>query len=267
MATRTLSDKPERMAPAAYFELLMNLTRREIKGRYSQSLFGAGWAVAQPLAMMAVFTLVFSRLGQMPSGGAPYPLFAFAALVPWFFFSNSVNSGTMSLVTYRNIVTKTYFPREIVPLAQVGSRLVDLAAASSLFALLMVYYNVGVGSGLALVPLFVVMLVLFTLGVTLATSAINVFYRDVSPVVQIGLQLWLYLTPVAYPLSAVPADYRPYFLLNPLTGIVEGLRAVLVFDRAPEWDVVGISAALILGLLVGSIVLFKSTDKYFADVI
>jgi lipopolysaccharide transport system permease protein len=255
------------MSAAAYFELLMNLTRREVKGRYSQSLFGAGWAIAQPLAMMAVFTLVFARLGQMPSGGAPYPLFAFSALVPWFFFSNSVNSGTMSLVTYRNIVTKTYFPREIVPLAQVGSRLVDLAAASALFGLLMVYYNIGVGSWIALVPLFVLLLVLFTLGVTLLTSAINVFYRDVSPVVQIGLQLWLYLTPVAYPLSAVPDKYRSYFLLNPLTGVVEGLRAVLVFDQAPDWEVVSISAALIAGLLVASIALFKSTDKYFADVI
>ena len=255
------------MSAAAYFELLMNLTRREVKGRYSQSLFGAGWAIAQPLAMMAVFTLVFARLGQMPSGGAPYPLFAFSALVPWFFFSNSVNSGTVSLVTYRNIVTKTYFPREIVPLAQVGSRLVDLAAASALFALLMVYYNIGVGSWIALVPLFVLLLVLFTLGVTLLTSAINVFYRDVSPVVQIGLQLWLYLTPVAYPLSAVPEKYRSYFLLNPLTGVVEGLRAVLVFDQAPDWQVVGISAALIGGLLIASIAVFKSTDKYFADVI
>ena len=145
MAIRQLSDQPERISRAAYLELLMNLTRREVKGRYSQSLFGAGWAIAQPLAMMAVFTLVFSRLAEMPSDGAPYPLFAFAALVPWFFFSNSVNSGTMSLITYRNIVTKTYFPREIVPLAQVGSRLVDLAAATGLFALLMIYYQVAIG--------------------------------------------------------------------------------------------------------------------------
>ena len=255
------------MSAAAYRELLMNLVRREVKGRYSQSFFGAGWAIAQPLATMAVFTIVFARLGQIPSDGAPYPLFAYAALVPWFFFSNSVTSGTMSLVTYRNIVTKTYFPREIVPLAQVGSRLVDLAAASTLFALLMVYYNIRVGGWVALVPFLVLLLVLFTLGVTLTTSAVNVFYRDVSPVVQIGLQLWLYLTPVAYPLSAVSETYRPYFLLNPLTGVVEGLRAVLVFDRAPDWNVVGVSAALIVGLLIASIVLFKSTDKYFADVI
>jgi lipopolysaccharide transport system permease protein len=267
MATPPLTDRPPRMPAGAYLELLMNLTRREVKGRYSQSLFGAGWAVAQPLAMMAVFTLVFSRLGQMPSGGAPYPLFAFAALVPWFFFSNSVNSGTMSLITYRNIVTKTYFPREIVPLAQIGSRLVDLAAASTLFGLLLVYYRVTLSGWVALTPLFVAMLILFTLATTLLTSSLNVFYRDVSPVVQIGLQLWLYLTPVAYPLAAVPDEYRAFFLLNPLTGVVEGLRSVLVFDRAPEWNVVGISAALIVTLLLVSLAFFKSTDKYFADVI
>lgn len=267
LTNRVLSDRPERMSLSAYFELLMNLTRREVKSRYSQSLFGAGWAIAQPLAMMAVFTLVFSRLGQMPSGGAPYPLFAFAALVPWFFFSNSVNSGTMSLITYRNIVTKTYFPREIVPIAQVSSRLVDLAASSTLFAGLLIYYNVAVGGWVAFVPVLVAMLILFTLGTTLATSAINVFYRDVSPVVQISLQLWLYLTPVAYPLSAVPDEYRTLFLLNPLTGVVEGLRAVLVFGQAPDWNVVGISAGLIAGIFLGALLLFKRTDKYFADVI
>lgn len=267
MSARMLSEKPEQMSLAAYAELLMNLTRREVKGRYSQSLFGAGWAIAQPLATMAVFTLVFARLGQMPSGGAPYPLFAYAALVPWFFFSNSVMSGTMSLVTYRNIVTKTYFPREIVPLAQVGSRLVDLAASSALFIVLMFYYRAGIGPWALMVPVFLALLVLFTLGLTLITSSINVFYRDVSPVVQIGLQLWLYLTPVAYPLSAVPERYRLFFLMNPLAGVVEGLRQVLVFGRAPEWDVVGISTALIVAILVTGIVLFKKTDKYFADVI
>ncbi|HTH26734.1 MAG TPA: ABC transporter permease [Vicinamibacterales bacterium] len=267
MSSKPLSDKPERISISAYFELFMNLTRREVKGRYSQSLFGAGWAIAQPLATMAVFTLVFARLGKMPSGGAPYPLFAYAALVPWFFFSNSVMSGTMSLVTYRNIVTKTYFPREIVPLAQVGSRLVDITAASGLYVLLMVYYQLAVTPWAALIPVFLLLLLLFTVGVTLATSAINVFYRDVNPVVQIGLQLWLYLTPVAYPLSAVPDRYRLFFLLNPLTGVVEGLRAVLVFGREPEWGVVAISAGLIVTIFIGALILFKSTDKYFADVI
>ena len=255
------------MSAAAYLELLMNLTRREVKGRFSQSLFGAGWAIAQPLATMAVFTLVFARLGQMPSDGAPYPLFVYAALAPWFFFANSVNSGTTSLVTYRNIVTKTYFPREIVPVAQVFSRLVDFAAAASLYAALMIYYGRGIGPWGALVPVFVLLLLMFTLGVTLGTSALNVFYRDVNPVVQIGLQLWLYVTPIAYPLSAVPERYQWYFLLNPLTGVVEALRAVLVFGREPDWRVLGISVALIVAVFVSSVTLFKRTDKYFADVI
>ena len=132
----------------------------------------------------------------------------------------------------------------------------------------------GIGGGdasggrwIALAPVFILMLLLFALGVTLATSALNVFYRDVNPVVQIGLQLWLYLTPVAYPLSAVSPQYQPWFLLNPLTGVIEGLRAVVIFNRAPEWGVVGVSAALILTLLTASAILFKKTDKYFADVI
>src|SRR5678816_1662520 len=126
----------------------------------------------------------------------------------------------------------------------------------------MIYYGLGVTPWAAFIPLFLLLLLLFTLGVTLATSAINVFYRDVNPVVQIGLQLWLYLTPVAYPLSAVPAKYRTFFLLNPLTGVVEGLRAVLVFGRAPEWDVVAISASLIVAVFLGALLLFKKTDKY-----
>ena len=245
----------------------MNLTRREVKGRYTQSLFGIGWAIAQPLATMAVFTLVFSRLGKIPSGGVPYPLFAYCALVPWFFFSNSVNSGTLSLITYRNIVTKTYFPREIVPLAQVCSRLVDLAASAALYALLMVYYGVGVGGWGLLLPFFFLLLVLFTVGVTLVTSSVNVFYRDVNPVVQIGLQLWMYLTPVAYPLSAAPERYRVFYMLNPLTAIVEGFRSSLVFGRPPDWQLVGISTAMIVALLGAALVMFKRMDKYFADVI
>ena len=131
----------------------------------------------------------------------------------------------------------------------------------------MIYYQVAIGRWIALAPVFILMLLLFALGVTLATSALNVFYRDVNPVVQIGLQLWLYLTPVAYPLSAVSPQYQKWFLLNPLTGVIEGLRAVLIFNRAPDWQVVGASTALILSLLVASTILFKKTDKYFADVI
>jgi lipopolysaccharide transport system permease protein len=266
-ADRVLTDRAERIDAAAYLELLMNLTRREVKGRYSQSLFGVGWAVAQPLAMMAVFTLVFSRLGNISADGVSYPIFAYAGLVPWFFFLNSVNSGTASLVQYRNIVTKTYFPREIIPLSQICSRLLDLAAAASLFALLMAYDGVRItGWALVAVPL-IVLLVAFTTAVTLLTSAANVFYRDVTPVVQIGLQLWLYLTPIAYPLARVPTRWRGWMAANPLSGIIEGFRSSLVYGREPDWTLLAASASLTAVALVGAFALFKAVDRYFADVI
>jgi lipopolysaccharide transport system permease protein len=262
-----LSDRAERMSGPAYLELLLNLTRREVKGRYSQSFFGIAWAIVQPLSAMVVFTIVFSRVARMPSDGVPYPIFAYAALVPWFFFSNSVASGTLSLITYRNIVTKTYFPREIVPLSQVCSRLIDFAAASVFFAGFMAYYRVALGPWALMAPAFFVLLILFTVGFTLATSSINVFYRDVNPVVQIALQLWLYLTPVAYPLSRISSRFRWLFVLNPLTAIVEGFRSSLVFDRAPDWTIVSVSAAISVALFVSAFVMFKKMDKYFADVI
>src|SRR5438093_6124450 len=230
----------------------MNLTRREVRGRYSQSLFGFGWAIAQPLATMAVFTLVFSRLANISADGVPYPIFAYAGLVPWFFFLNSVNSGTMSLVHYRNIVTKTYFPREIIPLAQVCSRLLDLAAAATLVALLMAYYRIGLTRWALLVPALFVLLIAFTSAVTLLTSAMNVFYRDVSPVVQIGLQLWLYVTPIAYPLSKVPPQFRGWIAANPLTGVIEGLRSAVVYGREPDWSLLTLSAVLTMTARAGS---------------
>jgi len=265
--TAVLSDRAERMSGSAYVELLLNLTKREVKGRYSQSFFGVAWAIVQPLSAMVVFTIVFSRVAKMPSDGVPYPIFAYAALVPWFFFSNSVASGTLSLITYRNIVTKTYFPREIVPLSQVCSRLIDFAAASVFYGGFMAYYRVPLGPWALMAPVFFGLLLLFTVGFTMATSALNVFYRDVNPVVQISLQLWLYLTPVAYPLSATSARFRWLFVLNPLTAVVEGFRSSLVFGRAPDWSIVSVSAAITLVLFVSAFVMFKRMDKYFADVI
>jgi lipopolysaccharide transport system permease protein len=266
-ADDVLLDRTASLSAAAYWELLLNLTKREVKSRYSQSFFGFAWAIAQPLATMVVFTFVFSRLGQIGGNGAPYPIFAYCALVPWFFFSNTVSSGMMSIITYRNIVTKTYFPREIIPLAQVGSRFLDFGAAAAVFAVMLVYYRMGLGVWALTAPLFFVMLLGFTCAVTLLTSATNVFYRDVSPVVTIALQLWLYLTPVAYPLSKVPEKYRLFFALNPLTAIIEGSRTTLVFNQPPDWPLVGVGAVIIAVLLVGSAILFKTLDRYFADVI
>lgn len=262
-----LLDRTERLSAAAYWELLVNLTKREVKSRYSQSFFGFAWAMAQPLATMGVFTFVFSRLGQIGSGGAPYPVFAYAALVPWFFFSNTVSAGMMSLITYRNIVTKTYFPREIIPLAQVTSRLLDFCASAALFIVMLRIYRIHVGPWAFAAPVFFVMLLAFTVAVTLLTSSVNVFYRDVSPVVTIALQLWLYLTPVAYPLATVPERFRLFLVLNPLTAIIEGSRNAIIFNRSPDWAIVGMGGGIIAVLLVASIVLFKTLDRYFADVI
>ncbi len=261
-----LTDRPDRISLAAYGELLLNLTRREVKGRYSQSLFGFGWAVAQPLATMVVFTLVFSRLANIVSD-VPYPVFAYAGLVPWFFFLNSVNSGTMSLVQYRNIVTKTYFPREIIPLAQVVSRLIDFAAAAVFVAALIVYYRIDLTPWALLAPFYFVLLVAFTTAITLLTSSLNVFYRDVNPVVQIGLQLWLYVTPIAYPFAKVPDRWRTLIALNPLSGVIEGLRASIVYGRRPDADLTLAATLLTTVTLVGAVLLFKRLDRYFADVI
>ncbi|HVZ22560.1 MAG TPA: ABC transporter permease [Vicinamibacterales bacterium] len=265
--THALSDRAERMSASAYLELLTNLTKREVKGRYSQSFFGVAWAIVQPLSAMVVFTIVFSRVAHLPSESMPYPVFAYAALVPWFFFSNSVASGTLSLITYRNIVTKTYFPREIVPLAQVCSRLIDFAAAAAFYAGFMIYYRVSLGPWALMTPVFFGLLILFTVGFTLATSAINVFYRDVNPVVQIALQLWLYLTPVPYSLAATPARFRWLFVINPLTAVVEGFRSSLLFNRAPDWMLMAVSATMTVALFAAAFIAFKRMDKYFADVI
>jgi lipopolysaccharide transport system permease protein len=266
-AVRVLTDRAERVDLSAYWELFANLTKREIKGRYSQSFFGFAWAIAQPLATMAVFTLVFSRLGNISANGVPYPIFAYAGLVPWFFFLNSVNSGTMSLIQYRNIVTKTYFPREIIPFAQVSSRLLDFFAAAALYAVLMIYYGMPLTRWAPLAAVMFVLLILFTTGVTLITSSVNVFYRDVSPVVQIALQLWLYVTPIAYPLSKVPARWRPWIAVNPLSGIVEGFRSAIVYGHEPDWPLLALSATLTVAVFVGAFLLFKNLDRYFADVI
>jgi homopolymeric O-antigen transport system permease protein len=263
---RPLVEEVERLEPAAYLELLLNFTRREVKARYSQSLFGVGWAIAQPLATMAVFTFVFSRLANFAST-VPYPVFVYTGLVPWFFFLNSVNSGTMSLVQYRNIVTKTYFPREIIPVAQVCSRLLDFAAAATLVAIQMIYYRVEVTRWAAMLPALFLLLVAFTVAVTLVTAALNVFYRDVSPVVQIGLQLWLYVTPIAYAFAQVPARWRGWIAINPLSGIIEGFRAALVYGRAPDWPLLELAAIVTVASLAGAFALFKWLDRYFADVI
>jgi lipopolysaccharide transport system permease protein len=252
----------------AFRELLWTFTVREVKVRYAQSLLGVAWAIAQPLALMLAFAVFFGRFAGIRSDGLPYPLFSYAALLPWTFFTTSLSFGVPSLVTNTSLVTKVYFPREILPLASVLSAGVDFAAAAAVYGLLMALYRISPSIALVhLLPLLVVQLV-FTLAVTLILSAINVSYRDVRYAMPLVTQIWLYATPVIYPLSVVPEAIRPaYQAVNPMAAVVDGYRRVLVASRPPDYSMLGISGLCSTLLLLAGYLYFKRAERSFADVI
>jgi lipopolysaccharide transport system permease protein len=266
-------DSKQRFAPfaifqiARYSELIAALTQREVKARYRQTLLGFSWAIAQPLAFMIVFNLVFSRFAKVPSDGIPYPVFSYAALVPWTFLTNALNSATISLVSQRSIVTKTYFPREVIVVSQITARFIDFLASAVVFAGLMIWYQIMPTAWILFVPVLLIIQIILMLAASLITSALHVSYRDLAPVVTLGLQVWLYLTPVSYPLSIVPAELRPWYLLNPMAGLIESYRDVVIHGRAPQMDALG--ASIIISLLLFAIAypFFKRAERAFADVI
>lgn len=266
-------DSHSRFAPSAllhilrYRELLAALTVREVKARYRQSLLGVGWAIAQPLALMFVFTLVFSNFARVGSEGLPYPIFSYAAMVPWTFLSNALSSATIGLVSQRSIVTKTYFPREIIVMSQIGARFVDFTAGFLVYGLLMVWFQVWPTPWLLLVPVLMLLQIVLISACSLVTSALHVRFRDLAPVVTLGLQLWLYLTPVPYPLERVPEEWRGLYSLNPMVGIIEGYRSVLAHGRGPDWAQLASSAAVSLIGLAIAYIYFKRAERSFADVI
>jgi lipopolysaccharide transport system permease protein len=271
-------DSDARFAPSAllqlwrYRELVYALTQREIKARYRQSLLGIGWAIAQPLAFMVVFNLVFSRFARLPSDGIPYPIFAYSALVPWTFLSNALTTATIGLVSQRSVVTKTYFPREVIVLSQVGARFVDFLAAAAVLALMLVGYvisgyEIPVTPWLLMVPVLVAILIVLIVGLALITSALHVSFRDLAPIVTLGLQIWLYVSPVSYPLSLVPESLRPFYVLNPMVGLIDSFRAVVAQGRAPSWDLLAISTVMSGVILVVAYVYFKRAERAFADII
>src|SRR5262245_40336398 len=206
----------------AYRELLYFLTWRDVKVRYKQTLLGAAWAIIQPLFAMLIFTLFFGRLAGVPSDGIPYPLFAYAGLLPWTFFSNAVTSSGNSLVGSANLITKVYFPRMIIPGAAVAAGLIDLLVAFVILIVLMVYYQVGVTIHILMAPALVVLTTLLATGCGMWMSALNVKYRDIRYALPFAIQLWMFATPIIYPLSLIPSDYRWLLKLNPLSGIIEG---------------------------------------------
>jgi lipopolysaccharide transport system permease protein len=250
----------------AFRELLFLLAWRDVQVRYKQTVLGIAWAVLQPLLTMAVFTVIFGRLARVPSNGIPYPLFSYAALLPWTFFSNAVTSAGSSVVGSAQLITKVYFPRLIIPGAAVLATLVDFAIAFVLLIVLMLVYGTVPGwSALLVVPLTVLTVVL-ALGVGAWTAAMNVKYRDFRHALPFAMQLWLFVTPVIYPTSLVPERLRPWLALNPLTGIVEGFRGAL-FGRPLEWPALGIATVLSCAVLWLGARTFRRMERTFADVI
>ncbi|MBO0724966.1 MAG: ABC transporter permease [Blastocatellia bacterium] len=250
----------------AYRELLYFLTWRDVKVRYKQTALGAAWAVIQPLFTVIVFSIFFGKLANLPSEGIPYPLFAFAAVLPWTFFSNTVTGSGNSLVGSANLITKVYFPRMIIPAAAVAAGLIDLMIAFGVLIVLMIYYSVGVTWRLSMVPALVVLTTLLAAAVGMWTSALNVKYRDIRHALPFAIQLTMFATPIIYPASIVPERWRWALNLNPLTGIIEGYRAAF-FGRPFDWGALAISAAITFALLVYAAYHFKRMERTFADVV
>jgi lipopolysaccharide transport system permease protein len=250
-----------------YRELLYFLVWRDVKVRYKQTALGAAWAIIQPFFTMVVFSIFFGRLAKIPSDGVPYPIFSYAALVPWTFFSNGLTQSSNSLVGSANLITKVYFPRLTIPIATVLSGIVDFLLAFVVLLGMMLYYGVLPTVNVLWLPLFLLLALVTSLGVGLWLSALNVEYRDVRYVVPFLTQFWLFATPIAYPSSLLAEPWRTVYGLNPMVGVVEGFRwALLGTDTAPG-PIIAVSSAAALLILVGGAFYFRRMEKTFADVV
>jgi lipopolysaccharide transport system permease protein len=250
----------------AYRELLYFLVWRDVKVRYKQAALGLAWVVMQPLLTTLIFTVFLGMLARVPSDGAPYLVFVYVGLLPWAFFSSAVTTSSQSLVGSAHLITKVYFPRAVVPAAAVAARLVDFAVSAVILVGMMAYYRIEPTAALLLLPALVALVALLALACGLISSALNVKYRDVGVAMPVVVQLWMYVSPVLYPTSLVPEQWRWAYALNPIVGIVEGFRAA-VFGSPFDWYAVSISAAYTVALLVCASYLFRRVEREFADVI
>ena len=249
-------------------ELLYLVMQREIKVRYKQTALGALWAVIQPFSLMVVFTVFFSYFAKMPSDGIPYPVFSYAALLPWTFFATALSFAIPSLISNSHIITKIYFPREIIPLASVMAAFVDFLVASLIFIGLLAYYRVApTWNALYVVPLVAIQVV-FTTGICLLLSAFTVLYRDVRYTLPLLIQIWMFATPILYPVSNVPERFRVlYMTLNPMAAIIDGYRRAVVQGKPPELLYFGVAAAVSFLLLWLGYKYFKHLEREFADIV
>jgi len=252
----------------AYRELLLFLVMRDIKVRYKQTVLGVAWAVLQPLFTTVVFTLVFSVFAGVPSNGAPYPVFAFVALIPWTFFSTAVGQAGLSLVNQQALLTKVYLPRVFIPASSIGGALVDMGISFGVLAVLMLVYRLVPTWGVLAVPLLAALTTVLALGVGLTLAALTVSYRDFKHVVPFMLQVWMYLSPVIWSESIIPDRYRRYawlLWLNPMTGIIDGFRSAFLGD---PWNTasLAVSAAVSGAALFVGLHYFRRAERRFADV-
>jgi lipopolysaccharide transport system permease protein len=250
----------------AYRELLYFLTWRDVKVRYKQTLMGVAWVVVQPLLTMLIFTLVFNRFARLDTAPVPYPLFAYAGLLVWTFFSGAISSGTNSLISNTSLVTKVYFPRVFIPAAAVGAGLVDLGIGSILLAALAAYYGVNVTWSLILLPVFVLLAAALALGTGMLAAALTVKYRDLRHALPFLLQFWMFASPVIYPVDIFPPRWRWLLAFNPLTGVLEGFRASLT-GLALDRTFVASSSVAAIALLAFAFYIFRRLEDTFADVI
>lgn len=250
----------------AYRELLWVLAQRDIKVRYKQTVLGAAWALLRPVTLMAIFSVVFGHLARMPSDGYPYPIFVLAGLLPWIFFSTAVGASGQSLVGSAHLVSKVYFPRLIIPLAAIGPALIDLVISIGILLATMAWYGVPWTANLLAAPLLLLAVAFTALGVGTLLSALTVAYRDFTHLTPFLVQVWMYITPVIFPVSLFPRQWQWLLFLNPLTGLVEGFRAAFLgkpFDLAG----VGLSLAVALALFAAGVAYFEKVERRFADVI
>jgi lipopolysaccharide transport system permease protein len=249
-----------------YHELLYFFTWRDVKIRYKQTALGFLWAIIQPLFLMVVFTLFFGNLANVPSEGIPYPLFSFAALLPWTLFAEGLTRSTTSMVTNANIMTKVYFPRLIMPMSGILSPLVDFAIAFVILIIMMAYYGFVPTLAIVFLPAFILLAVMTSLAVGLWLSALNVKYRDFQYTIPFLIQLWLFASPVVYPASMLPESWQFIYALNPMVGVIEGFRWALLGTNPPGGMIL-VSTSVVILLLVGGLFYFKRMEQYFADVV
>ncbi len=250
-----------------YRELLMFFVWRDIKVRYKQTILGVAWAVIQPFFTMVVFSLFFGRLAQVPSDDLPYPIFAYAALVPWTFFANALTQASNSLVISANMIKKIYFPRLTLPIATVLAGVIDFLLAFVVLLGMMLFYGLRPTANVFWLPLFLTLALITSLGVGLWLSAMNVQFRDVRYTVPFLTQAWLFATPIAYPSSLLPDFWRPFYGLNPMVGVVEGFRWALLGTETAPGPMVIVSGLAALALLVSGAYYFRRMERTFADVV